>query len=119
MTHTNDHRETEVLKTLGVLDNLPRLEADYLFRARVMERISNDADLGAGRTNVSVRGMKFAFMALLLFVNIGSGLMFMLSEKTEQILAGKQETIENLVYEYSSPALSYYLENDSLEETDE
>ncbi len=119
MTQHNDRIETEVRETLELLDTLPRLEADHLFRARVLQRISNDTDLSAGRANVPVRGMKLAFMALLLFVNVGSGLVLMLSEKTEQTLVGRQETIESLVYEYSNPALSYYLENNSLTDTDE
>lgn len=118
MMNRNDRMETDVRKTMEALDNLPRLEAHYLFRARVMERISHEASIRAGEASTSMRSVKLALMAFLLIVNIGSALVLMLSNGTEQTFS-KQDTLESLTYEYSSPALSYYLENDSIEESNE
>ena len=114
MMNRNDIN-TEVRKTIEVLDNLPRVEAHYLFRARVMEKISHEASIHPGGTNTPMRSMKLALMAFLFIINIGSALVLMLSNGSEQTFS-KQDTLESLAYEYSSPALSYYLENGSIEE---
>lgn len=120
MMHKNDHIETEVRQTVEVLDNLPHLEAHYLFRTRVMERISNEAPTRPGEAGSSlIPGLKFAFMALLLIINIGSALALMLPNVDQQAFISKQDTFESLTNEYSSPALSYYLDNDNIEESNE
>ncbi|MCG8342358.1 MAG: hypothetical protein MI684_05920 [Chlorobiales bacterium] len=118
MMTNNDRIETEVRKTMEVLDNLPRLQAHYLFGARVMERISHETLTGPQETVSAMRGVKLGLMVFLLIVNIGSALVLMLSNGTEQTFS-KQDTIESLTNEYSSPALSYYLDNDNIEESNE
>lgn len=117
--HKNDHIETEVRKTIEVLDNLPSLETHYLFRTRVMERLSNETPIRPGEAGASlIPNLKFAFMAALLIVNVGSAFFLMLPNNDQQVFS-RQDTYENLIKEYSSPALSYYLDNDNIEESEE
>ncbi len=118
MIKNKDHIHTEVRETMEAFDNLPELKAHYLFRARVMERISHEVLTHARETNSATHGLKLALMAFLLIMNIGSALVLMLSNGSEQTFT-KQETIESLTNEYSSPALSYYLDNDNIEESGE
>lgn len=113
--NTNDHIANEVRKTINVLDNLPELETPYLFRAHLLERIAHEP---AREVNSTTRSLKFALMALLLIVNIGSALVLMLPSGNEQMLS-KHDILESLTNEYNSPALSYYLENDSTEGTND
>ncbi|MCG8376036.1 MAG: hypothetical protein MI702_06100 [Chlorobiales bacterium] len=112
---TNDHIAAEVRKTINILDNLPELEASYLFRAHLLERIAHEP---AKAVNSATSGLKLALMAFLLIVNIGSALVLMLSNGNEQMFS-KHDILESLTDEYSSPALSYYLENDSAEDTND
>ena len=119
MMNKNDHIENEVRKTIEVLDNLPRLETHHLFRARIMERISHEALVRPREAGGSpVLTLKLAFMAVLLIINIGSAFVFMFPNGDEQTFS-KQDTLESLTSEYSNPALSYYLDNDNIEESNE
>ncbi|UZJ41016.1 hypothetical protein OO006_11760 [Prosthecochloris sp. SCSIO W1101] len=112
MMNQKAHIDTQVQKTIEALDNLPQLKAHYLFRTKVMERISQEALTHPQQANPAMQSVKFALMAFLLIINIGSALVLMLSNDTEQTLS-KQDTLESLTNEYSNPALSYYLDNDN------
>ena len=118
MMNKKDHIDTEIRKTMEVLENLPDLKTSYLLRARLMERISHETSQSFHEVNSAARGLKLALMALLLIINIGSALVLMLSNGNEQMLT-KNDILESLTNEYSNPALSYYLDNDSIEETNE
>ncbi|MCW8819091.1 MAG: hypothetical protein OQK61_02100 [Ignavibacteriaceae bacterium] len=113
--HTNDHIKTEVRETLALLDTLPELEPHYLFRARLFERIEHETAGAFHERHTTAGGLKFAFMAFLFVINIGSVFVLMQSNTNEQMLS-KQEVIQSLTNEYNSPALSYYFDNDSVED---
>lgn len=113
-----DHIEAEVRETMEVLDRLPEVEPHYLFRARLLERIGHEAEQPFHRVRPSSGGLKLALMAFLLIINIGSALLLMFSNGNEPAFS-KTDMFESLTSEYSSPALSYYLDNDSIEDTGE
>ena len=84
-----------------------------------MERISNETPTRRGEAGGSpIPGLKLAFMAVLLIINLGSAFVLMLPNGDQQAFS-KQDTFESLTNEYSSPALSYYLDNDNIEESNE
>ncbi len=114
----NDRITAEVRKTIEMLDNLPELKAHYLFRANLIEKIAHGAAQPAQEVRLSAGGLKLALMVFLFIINIGSALFLMLSNDSEQIFS-KSDMLESLTNEYSSPALSYYLDNDSIGETNE
>lgn len=114
----NDHIDAAVKKTIEVLDKLPEVEAHHLFRARVMERISHEALMRSRDANSAMQGLKLALIAFLLIINIGSALLLMLPDGKEQLFS-KNDMLESLTNDYSSPALSYYLDSDGIEETNE
>ncbi|NEX14319.1 MAG: hypothetical protein C1941_06460 [Prosthecochloris sp.] len=116
--HTTDHIETEVRKTLALLDTLPELESHHLFRARLFERIEHEAAGPYHERHSTAGGLKLALMVFLFVINIGSVFVLMQSNTSEQMLS-KQEVIQSLTNEYNSPALSYYFDNDSVEEKNE
>ncbi|MBO8091931.1 MAG: hypothetical protein J7D60_01295 [Prosthecochloris sp.] len=107
--HNRDSAEQDVRTTLGLLDSLDHIEPHHLFRARVMKRIDEE-NSSLHRLPFNARhGVKMALMALLLAVNAGSAFLVMQSTG-ENRAVDKDEVIASLSSEYSSPALSYYID---------
>lgn len=109
MNRSTEQRNEEVTKTLGMLDQMPRVEVNHLFRVRLMQRI--DTMEIAKSSGAAVFGGAFnprlAFMALLLVLNIASAFMLYLHE-TPQGAASAGAIAESFSEAYGGPALSYY-----------
>ncbi|AAM71523.1 MAG TPA: hypothetical protein DEB17_07160 [Chlorobaculum sp.] len=109
MNRTTEQRNAEVMKTIGLLDQMPRVEVDHLFRVRLMQRIeamevkkTSWSALPGGAFNP-----RLAFMALLLMLNIASALMLFM-HGTPQATGSSGAIAESLTEDYGGPALSYY-----------
>lgn len=77
--------EAEVVKTMKLLDELEPLEVHHMFRVRVMQRVERTFSQKSKRmTNLSGRmaDFRFAFMALLVIVNVGSTMLSLQNSKT-------------------------------------
>ncbi len=102
--------EAEIANTVKLLDELEPLEVHHLFRVRVMQRVESVCSQKSGRViNLpgSVTDFRFAFMALLVIVNVGSTVLSLQNSKT----LSKNETSES--YEasgddYSTQEFAYY-----------
>lgn len=108
MSRTTEQRNAEVKKTLEVLDQMPRVEVNHLFRARLMQRI-DAIETHKASGNALFNGAlnpKLAFMALLLVLNIASGFMIFMHEPQATGPAGT--IAESFSEDYGGPALSYY-----------
>jgi hypothetical protein len=105
MNRSKEQRDAEVLKTMGILDNMPKVEPNHLFRARLLERI--DATERSRATAVGFNP-RLAFFGLLLTVNVGMGLLMFTHQETSTMTARNGDTAEAVSEEYGSPALSYY-----------
>ncbi|WP_237073401.1 hypothetical protein [Prosthecochloris sp. GSB1] len=114
MNKKNDRITEEIRKTMEVLNNLPELEAHYLFRARLMETVSRSGPISSVKLSNAAYGFKLALVALLLAVNIGTAMLFMGPAANDSEPAfSRNDMLESLKNDYGSPALSYYTENDS------
>ena len=105
MNRSKEQRDAEVLKTMDILDNMPKVELHHLFRARLLERID-----ATERSRAVSRGFspRLAFFSLLLTVNVGMGVLMFTHQDSSTITARNGETAEAVSDEYGSPALSYY-----------
>lgn len=109
MSRTTEQRNAEVTKTLGVLDQMPRVEINHLFRARLMQRIeAMEANKSSG---IAVFGStlnpRLALMALLLVLNVASALLLFMHE-TPQATGASIAVAESFSEDYGGAALSYY-----------
>ena len=109
MNRSTEQRNAEVEKTLGMLDEMPRIEVNHRFRAKLFLRIET-MEIGKS-SRAAVFGGAFnprlAFMALLLVLNIASAFMLYLHE-TPQGSNSAGTIAESFSEEYGGPALSYY-----------
>ena len=95
--------EAEIAKTMQLLDEAPPLEVHHLFRVRVMERVESSLGQKSGR----MADFRFAFMALLVIVNVGSTVLSLQNNKT----LSKNETSESYDAsgdDYSTQEFAYY-----------
>jgi len=109
MNRSTEQRNEEVTKTLGMLDQMPRVEVNHLFRVRLMQRIDT---MEIGKTSkTAVFGVTFnprlAFMALLLVLNIASALMLYMHQ-VPQTTGAAGAIADSFSEAYGGPALSYY-----------
>lgn len=105
----------EAEKTLAMLDSLPRLEAHHLFRARVLERLAEEAGTPANQAFMNSYVVKMALMLMLLAVNIVTALLIMQPAEEESMLS-RSDMLEIISDDYGSPAISYYLQDTRQEE---
>ncbi|TNJ36652.1 hypothetical protein [Prosthecochloris vibrioformis] len=115
MHHKQRQIEQEAAKTLAMLDSLPSLEAHHLFRARVLERLAEEAECPASPAFMNSYVVKMALMILLLAVNIVTAILIMQPAEEESMLS-KSEMLEIISDDYGSPAISYYLQDSRQEE---
>jgi hypothetical protein len=109
MNRSTEQRNAEVAKTLGMLDQMPRVEVNHLFRARLLQRIdamevkkSSETPAFGGAFNP-----RLAFMTLLLVLNVASAIMLFMHE-SPQATGASGAIAESLSEDYGGPALSYY-----------
>jgi len=101
--------DDQVRTTLEILDNLPQLKAHHLFRVHLMNRIEQNSPGMLHMPYMAGYGLKMALMALLVVINIGTAFLFMQSGNDSAMIS-ENDMLERLNNEYSSPALSYYLD---------
>lgn len=104
MKRSKEQRDAEVMKTMGILDNMPEIRAHHLFRAHLLQRIES-----AERSRNVAGGFnpRLAFFGLLLTVNVGMGLL-MFTHQESQTMTPRGDTAEAVSEDYGGPALSYY-----------
>jgi len=99
----------EAQKTLAMLDALEPLEVRPQFRVRLMERIERESAAGGWLHAGSSASMnyRFAFIVLLIIVNVGSALVvfFNTTEQSAPLFSDLRTTISD---DYSSPTFAYY-----------
>ena len=76
--------EAEIAKTMKLLDDLEPLEVHHMFRVRVMQRVESASQKSRPMTNLHGRmaDFRFAFMALLVLINVGSTVLSLQNSKT-------------------------------------
>ncbi len=104
MNRSKEQRDAEVMKTMGILDNIPSIKVNHLFRAHLLQRI--DA-AGESRSFAGGFNPRLAFFGLLLGINIAMGTLLFLHQEP-QTTARPVATAESFSDDYGSPALSYY-----------
>lgn len=105
MNRSNDQQSAEVMKTMRILDELPRIEPHHLFRARLLERMESDNASASVATGFNPR---LAFFSLLLAINIAMGTLLMLDHDARSALQGGDAVAESYSEDYGGLALSYY-----------
>jgi hypothetical protein len=110
MKQSHENIEREVAKTMQLLDELKPLEVHHQFRVRLMQRI--DAEFGEGQKEVKsgfsrYLDIRFAFMALLVMINLGSALLSLQNNQT-QLSAGISELIDSMSDDYTTQEFAYY-----------
>ncbi len=102
--------EAEVAKTMQLLDELKPLEVHHLFRVRVMQRVEAAFSQKSGK-GASARGhtadFSFAFMALLIIVNVGSALLS-LQNSERPVTTESSELSDISGDDYSVQEFAYY-----------
>ncbi|NTU94203.1 MAG: hypothetical protein HGB29_06575 [Chlorobiaceae bacterium] len=104
MNRSMEQRDAEVKKTMNILDEMPRIEAHHLFRARLLQRIEASAQTASTSAGFNPR---LAFFSLLLLFNIAMGVLLFLHQDP-QMTNRSSAIAESYNEEYGSPALSYY-----------
>jgi hypothetical protein len=110
MKKHNENIETEIGKTMELLDEMGRLEAHHLFRVRLMQRVEQEFGEGARRTGSRMSNhldFRLAFMALLLIVNLGSAV-FSIVDGNPQATATISELLDNQNDDYTTQEFAYY-----------
>jgi len=105
MNRSMAERDAEVMKTLKILDDMPRIEVHHLFRARLLQRIET------GESRRAIAGgfnPRLAFFSLLLAINIGMGMLMITHRDPQSVTAHGGATAESYSDDYGGPALSYY-----------
>ena len=113
MKQDNEPYASEVMKTMEIFEQMPRLRVHHLFRARLMQKI------GESGKNVPVKssaaGMfspRLVLVTLLVMANIVSAILLFSHDAAEQAAGTLADTQESFNEEYAGPALSYYASND-------
>lgn len=114
MSHNRNsdmHSTEEARKTLALLETMRAPEAHHLFRARLMQRIEEEAARGGFGRSGAMASMNYrlAFMLLLIVINLGSALLVLLSQGTEST-PSIGEMISSFGDDYSSSTFAYYQE---------
>jgi hypothetical protein len=104
MNRSKEQRNAEVMKTMGILDDMPGIKVNHLFRARLLQRIDAAAE---SRSFAGGFNPRLAFFGLLLGVNIAMGTILFLHQEP-QAADRPVATAESFSEDYGSPALSYY-----------
>jgi len=102
--------EAEITKTMKLLDEMKPLEVHHLFRVRVMQRVEVMSSQKSGRMTGAGGGVadfRFAFIALLLVVNIGSALL-LLQNGQIPVHADISALSDTSGEDYSSQEFAYY-----------
>lgn len=106
----NEKIEAEIAKTMKLLDELEPLKVHHLFRVRVMESVEKTFSRTSGRVAKAhdrMADLRFAFMALLFIVNVGSALLSIQNGQrplTTQISEFSDATGDD----YSAQEFAYY-----------
>jgi hypothetical protein len=110
MNRTTEQRNTEAAKTLDMLDKMPKVEVNHLFRARLLQRIdAMESGKTAGATLFGgAFSPKLAFMTVLLILNVASAVLLFLHEAPRQNTGAATPVAENVSADYGGPALAYY-----------
>ncbi|HWR00664.1 MAG TPA: hypothetical protein VN371_02290 [Chlorobaculum sp.] len=105
MNRSTEQRDAEVVKTLKILDDMPRLEVHYLFRAHLLQRIDSMENRNSLAGGFNPR---LAFFGLLLILNIGSGMLFFMHGTPQSSINSSGGLADAFNEDYGGPALSYY-----------
>ena len=109
MKQSNEKIEREISDTMKLLDEMKPLEVHHLFRVRLMQRV--EREFGESSKQASGFGrridLKFAFMVVLVIINLGSGVVSVLNNEKPSI-TGISELIDNLGDDYTSQEFAYY-----------
>jgi len=102
--------EAEITKTMKLLDEMKPLEVHHLFRVRVMQRVDVEFSQKSGKS-AGARGrtadFRFAFMALLIIVNVGSALLS-LQNGQSPLTTEISELSDATGDDYSTQEFAYY-----------
>jgi len=117
MNRNSEQQNAEVIKTLEMLDRMPEVKVNHLFRARLMQRIES-MEVSRNSRLASSGGAfnpRVAFLALLLILNVASAGFLFLHESPRQNSALSGGISETFSEDYGGPALSYYDEQSAIE----
>jgi hypothetical protein len=116
MKRNVEQLETEVLKTLELLDQMPEVQPSSRFRAQLMQRIETMQPASGSSMAIGVAfSPKVAFLALLLMLNIASAMLLFTSSQTPQQASSASGTLaDSFSEDYGGPALSYYDDQSAL-----
>ncbi|NTW82124.1 MAG: hypothetical protein HGB36_01985 [Chlorobiaceae bacterium] len=111
MKMSNVNIETEIDRTLHLLDEMKPLEVNHFFRVRLMQRIEQESEqrtnkLAIGRVSGKL-DLRFAFMALLIIINLASAFISLIHTDSP-VRAGISEMLDSQGYDYARPAYAYY-----------
>jgi hypothetical protein len=117
MNRNSEKQQAEIAKTLGMLDRMPEVQVNHLFRVRLLQRIES---MEVSRKSVLTRrdgifNPRVAFLALLMVFNVASAGFLFLHESPQQsgtLMGGISETFSE---DYGGPALSYYDEQSAID----
>ncbi|NTU52499.1 MAG: hypothetical protein HGA97_02120 [Chlorobiaceae bacterium] len=111
MNRREEQRDTDIARTLGLLDELARIEVSPRFRTQLLQRIASMEQKKRSGFSVSASfSPRVAFFSLLLILNLASALLLFNHDKTESPVASAATVgiAESVNDEYGGPALSYY-----------
>jgi len=102
--------EAEIAKTMKLLDEMEPLKVHHLFRVKVMQRV----EAAFGQKSGEIAGacghtadFRFAFMALLIIVNVGSALLS-LQNSQSPFKTEISELSDSTGDDYSVQEFAYY-----------
>ncbi|NTV97706.1 MAG: hypothetical protein HGA70_00885 [Chlorobiaceae bacterium] len=108
MNKRHDNIETEVAKTLNLLEEIKPLEVNHFFRVRLMQRIEQESARGITKFNAGWGlDLRLALMALLIIVNLASA-MIAVTRDNSQVKSGISEVMDNQGYDYTRSTYAYY-----------
>lgn len=110
MKKCNEQIETEVSKTMKLLDETETLTVHHLFRARLMQRLEQESEKGSERKNSHFGtrlDFRLAFMAMLFIINLGSALLS-LSNGGQPATTTLSELLDSQSDDYASQDFAYY-----------
>jgi hypothetical protein len=114
MNKRNEKVESEVNKTMQLLDAMVPLEVGHQFRVRLMQRIDEEFGQTSNVRNFSIRfDFRVALMALLLMLNVASTLFIKPDEELKVNVAA--QVAESQGDEYSTQEFAYYDQTASYE----
>jgi len=114
MNKRNETVESEVSKTMQLLDAMVPLKADHRFRVRLMQRIDEEFGQTNRTKNFSIHlDYRLAIMTLLLMLNVASTLFIKPDEELKVNVA--DQVVESQGDEYSTQEFAYYDQTASYE----